>query len=71
MARKQKMVYMEHEDHGVLPVYDSVTIAENKANGWKECTSPHGSPAMRKLWKQQTADDLAEAAPKPNSNALA
>lgn len=61
MARNEKkIVWMEHEFHGVMPVYDGSTVAQNESNGWKRCEGPLGSAALQKREKAATAKELAE-----------
>lgn len=68
MARNTGLIWMEHEEHGVMPVYDPETKKLNESNGWKVCKGPHGSPAMQKKWKADTQAEL-DNEPEPE-NAL-
>lgn len=37
------IVWMQHDEHGVMPCYSTHHVARNEANGWRRCAPPGAS----------------------------
>lgn len=48
MARGTGVTYMEHPEHGMMPVSEEAMKKLNEKNGWKVCAAPGTAPEQPK-----------------------